>query len=333
MINVIQIGIGALGKQVLQYLADRDGINVVGLVDLNPEVVGKNISDIADTNRSDVTVYKSLDDAISNAPEKPEVAVLTTVSSIEKLVSQVEEAANAGLHIVSTCEELTFPWEQHPEAANKIDSVCKENSVACLGTGVNPGFLMDYLPSAFTSVCQRVDSITVERVQDASVRRIPFQQKIGAALTHEEFQTKKDDGSLRHVGLPESVDLIAHAMGWVLDENRETLDPVIARDKITNGYKPIEKGNPAGVEQVGSGFINGVEKIKLVFRAAVGEEKSYDRITIKGLPNITTEIDGGLNGDVATCAITVNAVRSATASTPGLKTMLDVPVPAYFSDI
>jgi len=333
MINVIQVGIGALGQQVLQYLSERNGVNVIGVVDLNPELIGKDISDIIDAETTGVYVYKSLDEAISKAKHEPEVAVITTVSSIEKLVGQVEAAAKVGLHIVSTCEELTFPWKQHPEAANKIDAVCKDNGVTCLGTGVNPGFLMDYLPSAFTSVCQRVDSVTVERVQDASVRRIPFQQKIGAALTHDEFQAKKDDGSLRHVGLPESVDLIAHAMGWELDENRETLEPVIAKQKITNGYKPIEKGNPAGVEQVGSGFVDGDEKIKLIFRAAVGEEKSFDRITIKGLPNITTEIDGGLNGDVATCAITVNAVRSVTGSTPGLKTMLDVPVPAYFSKV
>jgi len=333
MINVIQVGIGALGQQVLQYLCERKGVNVIGVVDLNPDLIGKDISEIIDTESTGVHVYKSLEEAISKAKQKPEVAVLTTVSSIGKLVGQVEEAANLGLHVVSTCEELTFPWKQHPEAAQKIDDVCMKNGVTCLGTGVNPGFLMDYLPSAFTSVCQRVDSLTVERVQDASVRRIPFQQKIGAALTRDEFQAKKENGSLRHVGLPESVDLIAHAMGWKLDENRETLEPVIAKEKITNGYKPIEKGNPAGVEQVGSGFVNGDEKIKLVFRAAVGEEKSYDRITIKGLPNITTEIHGGLNGDVATCAITVNAVRSVTSSTPGLKTMLDVPVPAYFSKV
>ena len=333
MINVIQVGIGALGQQVLQFLSEREEINVVGVVDLNPDFIGKDISSFVDTETTGILVYKSLDEAMSKAQKKPDVAVLTTVSSIDKLVGQVEAAANLGLHVVSTCEELTFPWKQHPEAANKIDSFCKENSVTCLGTGVNPGFLMDYLPSAFTAVCQRVDSITVERVQDASVRRIPFQQKIGAALSHDEFQTKKENGSLRHVGLPESVDLIANAMGWDLDENRETLEPVLARDKITNGYKPIEIGNPAGVEQVGSGFVNGDEKIKLVFRAAVGEEKSYDRITIKGMPNITTEIDGGLNGDVATCAITVNAVKSVTASKPGLKTMLDVPVPAYFSKV
>lgn len=333
MINIVQVGIGALGQQVLQYLSDREGINVVGVVDLNPDLQGKEINEIIKTDTAGVVVYNSLEEAVSNANQKPEVAVLTTVSSIDKLVGQVEQAANAGLHVVSTCEELTFPWKQHPEAAGKIDAVCKTNSVTCLGTGVNPGFLMDYLPSAFTSVCQRVDSVTVERVQDASVRRIPFQKKIGAALTHDEFESEKESGRLRHVGLPESVDLIAKAIGWNLDENRESLDPVIAGDKITNGYKPIEKGSPAGVEQVGSGFVDGKEVIKLVFRAAVGEEKSYDRITIKGLPNIITEIEGGLNGDVATCAITVNAVQSVTRSTPGLKTMLDVPVPAYFSNV
>lgn len=333
MIPIIQIGIGALGQQVLQYLTDREGITVAGVVDLNPELIGKDISEIVKTKKSGVMVYKSIDEAIEKAELKPNVAVITTVSSIKKVVSQIEDAANAGLNIVTTCEELIYPWNQHPAEAKTIDDICKKNRVACLGTGVNPGFLMDYLPAVFTSIAQRVDSVTVERVQDASVRRVPFQQKIGAGLTHEEFEAKKRDGSLRHVGLPESVDLIAAAMGWKLDENRETLNPVIAKTKITNGYKPVEQGTPAGVQQVGSGIINGEEVIKLLFRAAVGEEKSYDKIIIKGLPNVTTEIDGGINGDVATCAITVNAVRSVVNTTPGLKTMLDVPVPAYFSAI
>jgi len=333
MITIIQIGIGALGQQVLQYLTDREGVSVVGVVDVNPELIGKDISEIVKTKKSGVMVYKSIDEAIEKAEQKPEVAVITTVSSIKKMVSQIEDAANAGLNIVTTCEELIYPWKQHPAEAKAIDDICKKNRVACLGTGVNPGFLMDYLPAVFTSINQRVDSVTVERVQDASVRRVPFQQKIGAGLTHEEFETKKRDGSLRHVGLPESVDLIAAAMGWKLDENRETLEPVIAKTKITNGYKPIEKGMPAGVKQVGSGIINGEEVIKLLFRAAVGEEKSYDKIIIKGLPNVSTEIDGGINGDVATCAITVNGVRSIINTTPGLKTMLDAPVPAYFSGI
>lgn len=331
MIHAIQIGIGALGKQVLQYADEREGINITGLIDLNPELQGKSVSDILENSSNSAKVFESVSEAVKASKDKPEVAIITTVSSIEKLFSQVEEAARKGLHIVTTCEEMIYPWNQHPDVAAKIDGLCKDNGIACVGTGINPGFLMDYLPSVFTSVCQDVESVVVERIQDASPRRIPFQKKIGAGLSTEEFEAEKQSGRLRHVGLPESVDLIAAAMGWQLDENRESLEAVLASENITSGFKPIDKGLPAGVEQIGSGFVNGNEVIRLVFRAAVGEERSYDSIAIKGLPNIKTEIDGGINGDVATCAITVNAVKSIVECAPGLKTMLDIPAPAYFS--
>ncbi|CAN5492753.1 oxidoreductase [soil metagenome] len=331
MINAIQIGIGALGKQVLQYVDEREGIDIVGLVDLNPDLQEKSVSDILKSSSNESIVSDSVKKSIRDAKKKPDVAIITTVSSIAKITSQVEEAARQGLHVVTTCEEMIYPWNQHPVEAAKVDEICKEYGIACVGTGINPGFLMDYLPAVFTSVCQRVDSIVVERVQDASPRRIPFQQKIGAGLSPDEFESKKQNGRLRHVGLPESVDLIAEAMGWTLDENRETLEPVLATERITSGFKPIEKGMPAGVEQIGSGYVDGTEVIRLLFRAAVGEERSYDRITINGMPDIRTEIGDGVNGDVATCSITVNAVKSIVLCTPGLKTMLDIPVPAYFS--
>jgi len=331
MIHAIQVGIGALGKQVLQYADEREGINITGLVDLDPDLQGKSVSDILENSQNTSRVFESVNEAVKASKDKPEVAVITTVSSIKKLSSQVEEAAMQGLHIVTTCEEMIYPWNQHPGEAAKIDEICKESGVACVGTGINPGFLMDYLPSVFTSVCQDVESVVVERIQDASPRRIPFQKKIGAGLSPEEFDAEKQNGRLRHVGLPESVDLVAAAMGWELDENRESLEPVLATANITSGYKPIDKGLPSGVEQIGSGFVNGKEVIRLVFRAAVGEERSYDSIAIKGLPNIKTEIEGGINGDVATCAITVNAVKSIVECSPGLKTMLDIPAPAYFS--
>jgi len=333
MIRIIQLGIGALGKQVLQYATDREGVDITGVVDLNPDLQGKRISTLFDGIESDVQVSADVAEAINTLKKPPEVAVITTVSSIEKLVSQVQQAAEAGLHIVTTCEEMIFPWRQHPKEAEMIDNICRDAGVACVGTGVNPGFLMDFLPAAITSVSQRVDHILVERVQDASHRRVPFQKKIGAGLTHTEFDEKQKNGSLRHVGLPESVDLIAAAMGWELDQNSETLNPVLAALDLNSGYMPIKKGMPSGVEQIGIGLVNGNERIKLVFRAAVGEGRSYDKITVKGLPGITTEIEGGVNGDIATCAITINAVRSITACSPGLKTMLDIPVPAWFSDL
>jgi 4-hydroxy-tetrahydrodipicolinate reductase len=190
---------------------------------------------------------------------------------------------------------------------------------------------MDFLPTVLTGVCRNVKKVEVWRVQDASVRRIPFQQKIGAGLTLEEFEVKKKDGTLRHVGLPESVDFIADRLGWKLDRNVETLEPVIADEDINTGYKPISKGMARGVQQVGSGFVGDREVITLNFRAAVGEPESYDQVQIDGEPKIQSRIAGGVNGDIATCAITLNAVRSVLEASPGLKTMGDIPPVAFFT--
>jgi 4-hydroxy-tetrahydrodipicolinate reductase len=234
---------------------------------------------------------------------------------VARLEPQVVEAARCGLDVVSTCEELAFPWRTAPEVAARLDAVCRKHRVTCLGTGVNPGFLMDFLPCILTGVSQQVRKITVQRVQDASVRRVPFQQKIGAGLTRAEFRRKQAEGTLRHVGLTESTYLIAHAMNWELTKVTESLRPVLATGAVTTGYKPIAKGMARGVEQIGRGYIGGREVIRLHFRAAVGEPRSFDRIEIKGCPDVVSEI-------------VLNAVRSVIAAAPGLKTMLDVPAVA-----
>lgn len=330
MKKIILIGAGPLGVKVASYIVKRPNLVLVGVVDLDPSLTGKNVSELIPGAPLGVVVFASLDAALEAVAEKPDVAVITTVSSIRRILPTIREVAERGLNIVTTCEELSYPWRQHPEEAQEIDSICKENGVSCLGTGVNPGFLMDYLPAVLTSIHQRIDHVLVERVQDASIRRIPFQKKIGAGLTQGEFEAAKANGTLRHVGLPESLDLIAGAIGWNLDETSETLEPVLAATDIVSGYKPIAQGQPAGVEQVATGILNGREVIRLRFRAAVGEEKSYDRIVIQGDPGVQTIIDGGVNGDVATSAITTNAIHAAVRANPGLQTMLTTPVPTWF---
>jgi len=256
---------------------------------------------------------------------KASVAVLTTVSSLKRLEPQVRELARAGLHIVSSCEELSFPWKTHPAIAKRLEAVCRRYGVACVGTGVNPGYLMDFLPCILTSVCQRVERISIDRIQDAAPRRVPFQQKIGAGLTLAEFNAKVAAGTLRHVGLTESMHMIARHLGWTLERTTESLNPVIADREIRSGYKPIRKGQTCGVEQTGSAKAKGREVLKLHFRAAVGEPESFDRVEIDGEPSFTTMIPGGVNGDIATCAITINAIRSIVKAAPGLRTMIDLP--------
>lgn len=338
MINTVHVGIGPLGQKLVRYAVERGCFNIVGAVDPDPQKAGRDLGQLCGIRPLGITVRDNLHDAV--APRRNQqgqdalattgVALLTTVSSLIAIESQIAELAKAGLNIVSTCEELFFPWKTHPEVAGRIDGICRQNGVACVGTGVNPGYLMDMLPTVLTGLCQNVRKVEVWRIQDASVRRIPFQQKIGAGLTLDEFEAKRKAGTLRHVGLPESVDFIAQRLGWKLDRNTETLEPVIAERPIDSGYKPIAKGMACGVHQVGRGFVGEREVITLNFRAAVGEPESYDHVHIDGEPVIHSRIAGGVNGDIATCAITLNAVRSVLASSPGLKTMADIPPIAFF---
>lgn len=327
VMNIVQVGLGPLGQKCVRFALERGSINIVGAVDPAPDKAGRDLGEICGLDKLGVIVSKDLNSAI--AGKQVDAAVLTTVSGLGEVESQIVQLAEARLNIVSTCEELSFPWQTGPEIAGNIDAVCKKNGVSCIGTGVNPGYLMDFLPTALTAVCQRVDKIRVTRYQDASVRRIPFQQKIGAGLTPQQFADKVKAGTLRHVGLTESMHMIAARMGWTLEKTTESLDPVMADTEITTGYAPIKPGMARGVEQIGRGFVNGAEVITLEFRAAVGEPESYDRVEITGEPNINSTIPGGVNGDIATCAITVNALRSIVAAQPGLRTMIDIPAVAY----
>jgi hypothetical protein len=328
MINTVHVGIGPLGQKVLRYAVERGCFNIVGAVDPDPEKAGRDLGRLCGIEPLGITVRDNLADAIKG--QSVDVALVTTVSSLVALESQVAELANAKLNIVSTCEELFYPWKTNPQVAGRIDEICRRKGVACLGTGVNPGYLMDLLPTVLSGLCQSVRKVEVWRVQDASVRRIPFQQKIGAGLTLEQFEAKRKAGTIRHVGLPESIDFIAERLGWRLDEKTESLELVIAESQIDTGYKPIAKGMACGVQQVGRGFAGGREVITLNFKAAVGEPESYDQVHIDGEPEIKSRIAGGVTGDVATCAIALNAVRSILQAGPGLKTMAQIPPIAYF---
>lgn len=330
MTKIIQVGLGPLGQKVVQYALQREGLDVVAAVDPAPDKVGKDVGEVCGLQPLGIRVVKDLASALR--VRKPDVAILTTTSDLKRVESQIAALAEAGLSIVSTCEELSFPWETNPLIARRIDRTCRQHGVACVGTGVNPGFLMDFLPSILTAVCQKVQKIKVERIQDASTRRVPFQQKIGAGLTLAEFRQKKQAGILRHVGLPESVRAIAHAMGWKLTRTTESLQPVVAQEPITCGYKAIQPGMTCGVEQVGRGYVGKDEVVTLHFRAAVGEPKTFDAVEIIGEPNLRSVIEGGVNGDIATCAIVLNAVRSIRKAEPGLKTMLDLPPVTYWSE-
>lgn len=327
-ITVLQIGLGPLGRKITQFLDERPQFRINAAVDTDPALVGKTLGELGGTVSSDIRISPSLKDALRGG--RPDVVVLTTVSDLVRITPQLEEILVARLPVVSTCEELCYPWVAHPDLAARIDREARRHKVAVLSTGVNPGFLMDSLAICLTAVSQKVEAVRVMRIQNAAFRRLPFQKKIGAGLTLEEFESKRRQGTLRHVGLTESMHMVAARMGWVLERIEEGLTPVVADTRIETEQMTIEAGQASGVQQIGRGFADGMEKITLTFRAAVGEKNPEDTIRIEGNPPITYTCQGGINGDVATCAITLNAIPRLLDSSPGLKTMIDIPVVSWF---
>lgn len=323
-IKAVQYGCGPIGCRVAGYALQRPDIAVVGAIDTDPALVGLDLADAAGLDRKTGLLISDRPGDVFTRTE-PDLAFLTTSSSLETSFPQLEECLKAGLNVVSTCEELAFPWRKAPELAAKLDRSARQNRVTVLGTGINPGFLMDAWPLFMSGVCQRVERIRAARVQDASSRRGPFQKKIGAGCTPEEFRERVAAGTLCHVGLAESVAMIALGLGWELDEIREEIEPVIATEPVTTAFVSVAPGQAAGVRQVGRGIKAGKEVITLDFTASVGAPESYDAVYITGLPDMEVFIPGGTHGDIATAAIVVNSACRVVAAPPGLLTMLDLP--------
>ena len=328
-VKAVQMGCGPIGCSVVKYASQRPDIKFVGAIDVDKNLVGRDLGEVAGVGKLGVRISDQVDAILSRT--KPHVVFLTTTSSLEALYPQVEKCARAGVNVVSTCEELSYPYEKAPKLSAKIDKMAKAKKITVLSTGVNPGFLMDAWPLFMTGVCQEVKRIKSVRVQNASPRRGPFQKKIGAGCTLEEFTKLKDAGTIKHVGLPESVAMIADGLGWKIDKIIETIEPIIAKNEIRTEFVTVKPGQAAGVRQVAKGLHAGEELITLEFEASVGAPESYDGVYITGVPNMEAIIKGGTHGDIATAAIVVNSVHRVIEASPGLLTMKDLPVVSFRS--
>ena len=322
-IRVVQFGCGPIGCKVVKLALAKPDIEIVGAIDLVN--VGRDLGEVADFGRK-IGVLISQDVEAVLHLTNPDIVMHTTGSSLTEVYPQLEVVIKAGTNIVSSCEELSYPYYKQPDLANAIDRIAKDHQVTVLGTGVNPGFLMDTWPLAMTAVCQDVKQMKAVRIQDASPRRAPFQKKIGAGCTLEEFKKLVDAGTLKHVGLAESLAMIADGLGWELEEINEELEPVVAKTEVRSDFITVKPGQASGVKQVAHGFKKGQEVITLDFQAYLGAEEPRDAIYISGTPNIEVVIKGGINGDIATAAIIVNSIPRVIRAPAGLLTMKDIPI-------
>ncbi len=326
-IRVILFGAGAIGSEIARLLLRRRGVKIVGAVDAAPEKIGKDLGDIIGLERKlGVPVLSNLDDLNVEA----DIAIHATTSFLKDAYPQIAALIKRGLNVISTCEELSYPYIINEEIAKEIDESARRHSVTVLGTGINPGFVMDTLVITLTAVCQEIRCIHAERVIDAAKRRLPFQKKIGAGLRPEEFREKAAKGEiLGHVGLRESIAMIASSLGWKLEEIREDpAEPIISNEKVKSEFISVEPGFVTGLSRKAYGIMSGEPKITLIFRAYLGAREEYDCVMIDGEPVVCGKISPCIHGDKGTAAVVVNSIPRVIGAPPGLKTMKDLQVPS-----
>jgi 4-hydroxy-tetrahydrodipicolinate reductase len=329
-IRVVHFGLGPIGAAVAKEIAARPGFKIVGGIDTDPAKVGRDLGDVVGLPRR-LGVKVSGDPASTLKKARPHVVLLCTSSSMKQVMPQILTVLKAKVPIVATTEELAYPSYTHVRLARQVHALAKKAKVAVLATGVNPGFVMDALPIAMTAVCQRVDRVTVHRIQDARHRRLPFQQKIGAGLTTEQFQKRVDEGSIKHVGFTESIAMIADSLGWTLDRITDHVEPKLAQVTVSSEFLAVDPGYVCGIVQEGIGYRKKEPAIRLRMEAYLGAPDPYDLIEIDGNPRLSVRIAGGVHGDVATAAIVVNSIPKVLEATPGLRTMRDMPLPSFFA--
>ena len=324
-IRVVQYGVGPIGASIIRLARQKRSIDVVGAIDNDPAKIGKDLGVMAGATDAPWGVTVSED--VNAVLGKPVDVVLHSTSSyLKDVMTQLHACIEAGCCVVSTCEELAYPYRKHPELSSKLDSAAKEEGVAVVGTGVNPGFVMDKLLLTLSSVSQRIDTAKAIRIVDASRRRLPLQKKIGAGMTPEEFRDKVAAGIIKHHGLPESIAMVADGLGIELDDIVEVIEPKIAQETVRTEFLEVAPGQVAGVHQIARGHFQGAEKIFMELQMYVGAKDPSDSIEIAGEPHLSMTIPGGTHGDIATAAVVVNTIPSIVAAPAGLRTSRDLPL-------
>ncbi len=323
-LGVVFVGLGPIGQEAAALALKRSYLEVRGAVDIDPQKAGQDLGDLIGLGRRlGLGVTADLQRALDEA--SPDVVVLCTGSYFPQIYGQLITIIEAGASVVSTCEELVYPWAGYPDQARQLDMLAQKHGVTVLGTGVNPGFVMDTMALFFSGICQQVRRVSACRVVDAATRRRPLQEKVGAGLTPEQFEAAVQAGRVRHVGLRESAYLVAAGLGWRLTDYQERVEPVIAAEPVATEYVTVRPGEVAGVRQVGQGFRDGEPVVELRLEMYVGAKNPRDTITIDGVPPLEVEVVG-THGDRATAAIVVNAIPRVVEAPPGLLTMKDLPL-------
>ncbi len=324
-------GFGAMGGGVAKVLLRKKGVEITGVCDIHPDRVNKSIFALLGAERgehNDVIVNPSIEQAVRGA----DVCVIATDSFTKKAFPKIKFAAEQGVNVICTAEEMSYPKAQSPELAAEMDKIARENGVTILGTGINPGLMMDLLAICLSGCMTDVNEVMCKRVNSLSPFGPAVMEEQGVGLSVQAFEEGVQNGTLAgHVGFAESVGMIGSALGWKIDRFEQQMKPIVTSVDRKSAYGFARAGDVAGVNMTGQGYVNGEKKIDMIHPQQIEPEAegtyTGDYIVLKGSPEVNMQIRPEVDGGIGTIAMCVNMIPHVINSEPGLKTMLDLPVP------
>lgn len=332
-VKVVIWGFGAMGSGMARMLLKKKGIEIVGVCDLDPNKVGKSIYEVLGTEsegRPEVIIKNKIEEVLTE--KCCDICLCATDSFTKNAFPKLKYALEKKVNVISTAEEMAYPYAQSPELAKELDNIAKENGVTVLGTGINPGLIMDLLVVCLTGCMIDVEHIEAKRVNSLSPFGPAVMEEQGVGLTVEEFEKGVADGTLAgHVGFPESIQMIARAIGWEVEKIEQQMKPIVTSVDRKSPFGFAKAGDVAGVNMTGQGYVNGEVKIDMIHPQQIEPEMegtyTGDYITIKGTPEVNMAIKPEVEGGLGTIAMCVNMIPHVINAEPGLKTMIDLPVP------
>ncbi len=326
-------GFGAMGSGMARMLLKKKGVEIVGVCDRHPDRVNKDIFEVLGIERGDrksVIINENIEEVVSE--KSCDLCLCATDSFTQKAFPRLKYVLEQKVNVISTAEEMAYPKAQNPELAKELDRIAKENGVSILGTGINPGLIMDLLVVCLTGCMTDVEYVEAKRVNSLSPFGPAVMEEQGVGITVEDFNKGVADGSLAgHVGFSESINMIADAIGWNVEKLEQQMKPIVTTVDRKSPYGFAAAGNVAGVNMTGQGYVDGEVKIDMIHPQQIEPEMegtfTGDYITIKGTPEVNMAIKPEVEGGLGTIAMCVNMIPQVINANPGLKTMLDLPVP------
>ena len=329
--KILQWGFGAMGSGMVRQLLQRDNVELVGVIDANPALLGKDIAEVLDLgNKTGVIISDDPAAALQNL--KPDVTLLATGSFVDEVFEPLKMIMEAGSNAITIAEEMAFTWRMYPEQSQQLDTIAQKNGVTLLGTGINPGFVLDLLVLVLTGVCGHVDRISAARINDLSPFGPTVMRTQGVGTSPEEFAAGVEKNTIvGHIGFQQSIAMIAAALGWELDEIKETKEAIVSKTHRESKYIKVEPGMVAGCRQRGYGIINGKTVIEMDHPQQIQPEKENvftgDYIKIDGDMHIDMSMKPEIPGGLGTINVAVNMIPQVFSARPGLLSMVDLPIP------